>query len=386
MPNEEQTGTEENLETTQIKIQEPVKQWGVVREDEPSSYAGEKLTILGEDNPDDTVITPPATNEATTEDVVTPPTTEEAITPESTPEHTAVVTQAEIDDERVLSYLKEKGFSAEKLEDLKPKESVKLDPEMEKYLEYKKDTGRSYADYMELQKDWTAVDKGEILMQNLRNENPTLNQKQLEFLFNKEYSFDADLDDDNEITMKEINIERDYQRGLRTLENQKEQYKAVRGSDEGIPEEYKNAKTAMDDMLKQQEEARTTYESTIQDFKAKTDAVFTNNFEGFEVKVGEESFRIKPEDVQSAKNTLSDLNNFNTKFFDQTGKLTDPAGYYKALHFAMNADKVAEHFINLGKSMRAEEEDRESKNIRVTGPSNVSNNLGASGKSWKVVS
>jgi len=239
---------------------------------------------------------------------------------------------------------------------------------------------------MELQKDWTAVDKGDILMQNLRNENPTLNQKQLEFLFNKEYSFDADLDDDNEITMKEINIERDYQRGLRTLESQKEQYKAVRGSDEGIPEEYKNAKTAMDNMLKQQEEARTTYESTIQDFQAKTDAVFTNNFEGFEVKVGEESFRIKPEDVQSAKNTLSDLNNFNTKFFDQTGKLTDPSGYYKALHFAMNADKVAEHFINLGKSMRAEEEDRESKNIKVSGPGNISNNLGASGKSWKVVS
>jgi len=138
MPNEEQIGTEENLET-QIENQEPVKQWGVVREDEPSSYAGEKLTILGEDNPDDTVITPPATNE----EVVTPPaSTEEIVTPPAT-EIPAATTQAEIDDIAVLNYLKEKGFSAEKLEDLKPKESIQLDPEMEKYLEYKKDTGRS---------------------------------------------------------------------------------------------------------------------------------------------------------------------------------------------------------------------------------------------------
>jgi len=377
MINEEQnTGTEESLETTES----PVAKWGVVSESDPSNYAGEKLTILGEEttNADDTVITPPLTN---TEEVVTPPTSEEVVTPPTAEAPTAT----EIDDDRVLSYLKEKGFSASTLDELKPKEAVKLDPEVEKYLEYKKETGRSYSDFVELQKDWTQVDKGEILMMNLQNENPTLNEKQLQFLFNKEYGFDADLDDDNEITMKEINIERDYQRGLNALNTQKEQYKTVRGSDDSsIPEEYRNAKTAMDTMLQQQEEGRKNYESTIQDFQAKTNDVFGNNFEGFEVKVGDESFKVKPEDVQSAKATLSDLNNFNTKFFDESGKLTDPQGYYKALHFAMNPDKVAEHFMNLGKAMRAEEEERESKNIKVTGTTNVQSGLGT-GKAWKVV-
>jgi hypothetical protein len=378
MINEEQTNAEETLETSGT-TEPTVSQWKAVPENEPGTYNGEKLTILGEDNTEDAVVTPPSTS---TEEVVTPPTTEEAIV---TPEVATPPTATDIDDNRVLEYLKEKGFTASTLDELKPKEAVKLDPEVEKYLEYKKETGRSYSDFLELQRDWNEVDKGEILMMNLKNQNPTLNQKQLEFLFNKEYSFDADLDDDNEITMKEINIERDYQRGLTALNTQKEQYKTVRGSDDSsIPEEYRNAKTAMDTMLAQQEEGKKNYESTIQDFQAKTNDVFGSNFEGFEVKVGNESFKVKPEDVQATKNTLSDLNNFNTKFFDQQGKLTDPQGYYKALHFAMNPDKVAEHFMNLGKAMRAEEEERESKNIKVTGPSNVQAGLGT-GKAWKVV-
>jgi len=382
MVNEEQTteGSGETLETT---VTPDVSQWKAVPENEPGTYAGEKLTILGEENRDDTVVTPPSASFEET--VGTPPTSEEVVTPPATVEAPAT-TQAEIDDNRVLEYLKEKGFTASTLDELKPKETVKLDAETEKYLEYKKETGRSYSDFLELQKDWTAVDKGEILMKNLANENPTLTQKQLDFLFNKNYGFDADFDDDNETTEKEINIERDYQRGLNALNTQKEQYKTVRGSDDSsIPEEYRNAKTAMDDYLRQQEEGKKNYDLTIQDFQAKTNDVFGSNFEGFEVKVGDESFKVKPEDVQATKSTLSDLNNFNNKFFDQTGKLTDPQGYYKALHFAMNPDKVAEHFINLGKSLRAEEEERESKNIKVTGTSNMTQGIGAA-KAWKVVS
>ena len=57
--------------------------------------------------------------------------------------------------------------------------------------------------------------------------------------------------------------------------------------------------------------------------------------------------------------------------------------YYKALHFAMNPDKVAEHFIKIGMAKQLELDDKESKNIVVKGAGNIQ--TGSQVKTWKVV-
>jgi hypothetical protein len=57
-------------------------------------------------------------------------------------------------------------------------------------------------------------------------------------------------------------------------------------------------------------------------------------------------------------------------------------GYYKALHFAMNPEKVAEHFIKIGMAKQLEIEDKESKNIKVDGVKNIQ--TGNQAKRWKV--
>lgn len=287
-----------------------------------------------------------------------------------------------IDEQTILKELNEKhGFDAKSLDDLKPKEASKLDPETEKFLDYKKETGRSYSDFLETQKDWSAEPKENILLQNLRLENPTLTDRQIERLYEKEY-VTSEFADDDEITDKEINIERDYQKGLALLESQKEKYKVAKGLDESIPEDFKKAKEFADSYIKQQEENKVAFEQTAKDFQAKTDQVFSSNFEGFKVKVGDEEFSIKPEDVQETKSTLSDLSNFDKKFFDESGKLKDAQGYYKALHFAMNPEKVAEHFIKIGMAKQLEIEDKESKNIKVDGVKNIQ--TGNQAKRWKV--
>jgi len=213
-------------------------------------------------------------------------------------------------------------------------------------------------------------------------ENPTLNDKQIERLFKKEYEI-PEFADDDEITDKEIIIERDYQKGLKLLESQKEKYMVPKGLDESVPEDFRKAKEFVDNFTKQQQENQIAYEQTAKDFQAKTDEVFSNNFEGFKVKVGEDEFSIKPENIEESKKTLSDLSNFDKKFFDETGKLKDPKEYYKALHFAMNPDKVAEHFIKIGMAKQLELDDKESKNIVVKGAGNIQ--TGSQVKTWKVV-
>lgn len=295
-----------------------------------------------------------------------------------------VIEQPTIDEQAVINFLKEKGFDANSLEDLKPKEQEKLDGELEAYLKFKKETNRSFADWQETQKDFSQEPKEKVLLHNLKLENPTLDDKQIKRLFDREYAYDAEYDDEDTILDKQINIEKDYQKGLAKLESQKEQYKAVRGSDELVPDEYKSAKELVDNWNKQQEENKIAFEQTRHDFQAKTDNVFNPNFEGFKVKVGEAEFKIKPENVELAKKSLSDLSNFDKKFFDETGKLKDPEGYYRALHFADNPDKIAEHFINIGKALQAEADEKESKNIQVLGQGSRTTPLVDSGKKWTV--
>lgn len=324
-----------------------------------------------------------------------PETVEEKIIPEVVEGTTTTTTKEEekpnvptnIDETAVSNFIKEKYGIDAKLEELvKPKEVKALTPEVEKFLEFKDKTGNSnFSDFLATQKDWSQEPKEVVLMENLKAENPTLNEKQLNRLYEREYGFDPEVDDDDEIMDKEINIERDFQKGLKVLEERKQEFMVPRGSDESIPEDFRNAKSLVDTLAKQQQEDDKLFEENRSDYLAKTENIFTDNFEGFKVKIGNDQVAIKPENIQDAKKEQSDLSNFNNKYFDpKTGKVTDAEGLHKALYFGMNADKVAEHFYNLGKSSLAEEEDKLSKNIVNTNSRQLPEN-GASKITVRVV-
>lgn len=296
-------------------------------------------------------------------------------------------TKTQVDDEAVLSYLKEKGFDVESFDDLKPKEAKKLTPEIEKFLEFQDKTGNtSYQDFLETQKDWSEESQETLLKKHLKMEYPDLDADEVDYLFNKKYSFDEEYDAEDDIMEKKINIKTDLKQVLSALEKQKAEFEVVRGSDESIPEEFRKAKEVVDSMSKQQEENQKLIEESRADYLAKTNSVFSKDFEGFKVTVGGQEFKVKPENVEEAKTIQSDLNNFNSKYFDEKGDLKDPVGFHKALHFGMNADKVAEHFINIGKTLQAEENEKISKNIRVDGIKNIeSPSAGLKGVTFKVL-
>jgi hypothetical protein len=296
-----------------------------------------------------------------------------------------------IDEQSVMSFLKEKGFNAETLEDLKPKETKKLTPELEKFFEYQEQTGNTnYDDFKATQKDWSEESKENVLKMVMKIEKPYLTDEDIDLVIQDKYATE-ELDeyaDQYEIRanrLKEIALKEDYQHALGVLEKQKEQYMVRKGFDESVPEEYRNAKETVDNWNKQQEEGKNAFEQGRADFMEKTNNVFTQDFEGFKVNVGGQEFKVKPEDVQATKNHLSDLDNFSKKFYDESGKLKEPTEYYKALYFAMNPDKMADHFINVGKAMQEEANERESKNITVQNNKSIQSPISNKGIKWTVV-
>jgi hypothetical protein len=367
----------DNTEGQEQSQEQQIATWNIV---EPTSTPTEGVTRLYEQNTEEQETNSETSTEEQSETQETE--SEQQETQEEQGNETA---QSEIDESKVIDFLKAKGFNAETLEDLKPKEVAELDEEAKKYLDYKKETGRGYKDFLETQKDWQTEDKEVVLLQNLKAENPTLTDSQIERLFKRKYDVSEEYDEDV-ILDKEIEIEKDYQRGLKLLEDQKEKYMIRKGFDESLPEEVKQKVQAFDSFQKQQEENAIALEKSRADFVAKTESVFSKDFEGFKVKIGDTEFKIKPENVEEAKSTLSDLSNFDKKFFDQTtGELKDPQGYYKAIHFALNPDEVAKHFINVGKALQAEADEREAKNIQTKASQGQSADFSKNVTTWRTV-
>lgn len=296
------------------------------------------------------------------------PITEEVVITEEKPE---VVEEAKptIDDQTIFQILKEKvGVDFNSYEDLKPKEKIELDAETEKYLEYKKETGRGYADFLETQKDFSQEPKEAVLLKNLRLENPTLNDKQIERLYQREYGYDPEYDDEDTITDKEINIERDYQKGLKLLDAQKEKYMVRKGLDESVPAEYKEAKEIVDNFKKQQGDYELLVQEVKKDFLEKTEKVFNPSFEGFKFKTGNEKTGFdeivyKPENIVEAKNWHSDMNNLNQKFFDQNGKVINDDYYTIAEIARIGVDRFVNHVANTALANKAIQDDKLLKNI-----------------------
>ena len=101
-------------------------------------------------------------------------------------------------------------------------------------------------------------------------------------------------------------------------------------------------------------------------FLNKTDSFFGQDFKGFEYNVGDKKYRFNIKDVDKVKTTQSDLNNFVNKFVvEDKSTIEDAAGYHKSLFTAMNADAIAKHFYEQGKSDAIKDRVAKDKNINL---------------------
>lgn len=305
----------------------------------------------------------------------TPPVNTESANQEIKSEYEEI----ELNEEEAFKFLKNsRGLEVDSLDDLlSTKEAKKLTPEVEKFLEFQEKTGNTnYNDFLATQKDWKTEDPNNVLKEMLRIENPTLNDKEIDFLFKENYTFDEEYAEESEQMRKGIRQKTDLQKAYDLLEKRKEEYMVRRGSDEFIPEDYKQAKTLVEQLQQEQLVNEKFHQEKRQEFLALTDSVFTDNFEGFKTKIGDKEYVIKPDNIQETKNAQLDIANIQRKFFDNNDRLIDPAGYHKALFAASDPDRYAKHFYELGKAAYAEEQEKISKNIPIQGMKQVDTSQG----------
>lgn len=295
--------------------------------------------------------------------------------------------EKELNDDLVSEYLKKKyGNEFNSIDELvKPKEgSKKLPADLEKYLEYKEETGRSYSDFMETQREWDKEDPNYVLKKYLAEKNPYLDAEEVGEEFEDKFVYDIDYDDEKDVKTKKREFKKTLSEALDYFNNQKNQYAVARFDDSVIPEDYRIAKETIDNMKTQQEQSLKAQTAQTDNFINLTDKLFSSDFKGFDFSVSGNKMNYNVLDVANVKESQKDVSNFFQRFVDENGMLKNAADYHKALHAGMNADKIAEHFYELGKSDAIKADVSNSKNIDM-GQSAVSSATGSSTKMFKIL-
>lgn len=273
-------------------------------------------------------------------------------------------------DDDILEYLKSK-------EDLMSKVSTKNETEIPEdikgYLDYKKETGRDYNDYLELQKDLSTVPEEVIIKNYIKEMNPEYTDEEVEDEFLDTYGYDEDLDNERDINKKIRSFKKSHSEALKYFDGLKEKYKAplAVSNDAMIPEDYMQAKEFVEGLKNQEETSKKQSEYFLQ----KTNELFSNDFKGFDFKIGDEVISQKVSNIEAVKNDQSNVMSFLGKFLDENGLIKDPEGYHKALYVAMNYDSILQNVYETAKAKAIEEEIRSSKNIDMGGMRKAQENI-----------
>ena len=273
-----------------------------------------------------------------------------------------------INDDTVLSYIKERyDKDIESVDELfETKESnEKLPEDVLKYFEYKKETGRGIEDFYKLQKDYDNMEEDAVIADYMSIQEEGLDAIDIQDLMDDKFGYDED-DDEKDIRKIKLAKKRELAKARKFFTEQKDKYKIpLESSRDGLSDDQEKK---LSDYNKYIEESKTIAESNEKRydyFLNRTKEVFNNEFKGFEFEVGEKKINYKPGTADELMNKQSDVNNFVSKYVNKDGLMADANGYHKALSVAMNPEKFAQFFYDQGVAASVDDITRKSKNINM---------------------
>lgn len=282
-------------------------------------------------------------------------------------EEVAVETAApEFGEEQVLSFIKDRyDKEINSLNDLFDQQNNNSDlPEdVKSYLDYKKETGRGYADFMALNKDYSKEDPEKVLFNYYSEQEPDLDEEEIKFLLDSKFNADENTDSEYDIKQKGIQKKKELSKALKYFEEQKSKYNTPVESTEETSfkssEDYKAFQEYKENTIKNSELSKKRSEN----FRNKTQNLFGEEFKGFKFNIEDKDYVFTPGDRNELMKSQSDIGNFLNKFTNDQGELSDVNGYHRSLALAMNPDKFAKFFYDAGKSEALENQNKKMKNI-----------------------
>lgn len=276
----------------------------------------------------------------------------------------------EIKDEDVLSYIKERYNKDISSVDELFSEQEKNNPlpdEVSKYLDFKKETGRGFEDFIKANRSYDNLEDDQILKEYYSLTESDLDSEDIEYLMEDKFGYDEEVDDDRDIKKKNISKKRELAIAKKYLSKLSETYKTPLESSGGSysEEQLKEINAYKEYVQKAQTEVESNKRKS-EYFQKKTDEVFNSEFKGFEFKVGDKNVIYSSGDANEIKSKQVNVQSFINQYIGEDGLVNDAQGWHKALNAAMNPDKLAQYFYEQGKADAIGDVSKKSKNINMS--------------------
>lgn len=240
-----------------------------------------------------------------------------------------------------------------------------LPENIQKVIDFMNETGGSLDDYVRLNTDYTSADEKTLLREYYKQTKSHLDNDEINFLIEDNFSFDEDVDEERDIRRKKLAYKEEIAKARTFLEDLKSRYYEEIKTTSRLAPEQREAIEFYNNYKKQQEELTAVQQKAQEHFTKQTEQVFNEEFKGFDFKVGDNKYRFKVTDVQQTKDAQSDIVKAFGMFLNEQNMLADAQGYHKALFAARNADKIANHFYEQGRADAIKQLEAESKNINM---------------------
>ena len=237
-----------------------------------------------------------------------------------------------------------------------------LPENIEKLVTFMEETGGTIEDYTRLNADYSSIDENTLLKEYYRKSKPHLDSEEIDFIMEENFHFDTDLDEERDVKKKKLAKKEEIAKAKSFLEETKKKYYDEIKLRPGVTQDQQKAMDFFNRYNKQQE----VIEQQHAQFKESTKELFSDNFEGFDIKVGEKSYKYNIQNRDKVAESQSNINNLVGKFLDSDGNVKDTKGYHKAMYAADNVDKIAAHFYEQGKADAVKDVVNSSKNLSST--------------------
>ena len=257
-----------------------------------------------------------------------------------------------------------------------------LPENIEKLVSFMEETGGTVEDYVRLNANYDNINNEALLKEYYKKTRPHLDAEEIEFLMEDNFSYDEDLDEDRDVRKKKLAFKEEVAKAKSYLEELKGKYYEEIKLRPGVTQEQKKALDFFNRYNEEQSIAAEQHEK----FKAETKRLFSDDFKGFDISVGEKKFRYGIQNVERVAENQSNINNLIKKFLNDNGEVVDTKGYHKAMYAAENIDKIAAHFYEQGKSDAVKEVVTNSKNPSTTPRQTTAGDVFINGLKVKAIS
>ena len=242
---------------------------------------------------------------------------------------------------------------------------VEIPENVEKLISFMNETGGDIRDYVNLNRNMEDLDDQDVLLEYYKTTKPHLNDEEINFLMEDQFSFDEDLEAERDIKRKKLALKEQVAEAKTYLDGQKSKYYEDLKGGSRLTDEQREAIEFYKKYNEESAQSREVYETQKSTFDQETNNVLNDDFKGFEYNVGDKEYRFNVKDVNKVRETQSDINNFVKKFLNKDNVMEDAKGYHKALYTAMNPDVVARHFYEQGKADAIKETVANAKNVNT---------------------